>query len=637
MTQRINKPNTAADVKLHMCLDRKQSFLMVAGAGSGKTTSLVKALAHIGGKFGPELRRRGQRVACITYTTVAEHEISADVGHDQLFHVSTIHGFLWDLIKPFQEDIRSWIETRIKEKIAEKEEHNAKPRTKAATIDKNNQAIVRYQETLTKIHHIQKFKYETGSDYLNGIIGHSDVIKMGPALIEKHPLLRKITAQKYPFFFVDESQDTDPNFVNALRAIDADVEEGFCLGFFGDPMQQIYSTGIGPIPKGDNWELIQKPENFRCSKTVLSVINNIRSSTREEPLLIQEVGNAENAIYGSAKLFVLEANDQRDANLAKVRQWMAANGDDPIWIDLEHINAPKKLVIVHKMAAVRLGFEALHEAFNLSGAPENIKLGYAEGTHWTLKPFLDFIIPLVMHWEHNNFEAMKLLRALCPRLEQEYLKTVPNTAEHLQSLKHDIDSFIRAFNAPDGMTIQQALTIIADKNLYRLDKRFEFYLGNQEIVEIVAALDDVNIDDFLGKQEEVVRSYLLCPVQQLIHYQQYIGEQTVFSTQHGVKGAEFERVITVLDDEEGRYNLYSYEKLFGLKELSKTDKQNLEEGKDNVLGRTTRLFYVCCSRALKELAVVMFIANPEEALNTIKAKGFFPEEDILTIEDLNNI
>src|SRR5689334_18713593 len=100
-TRRIDKPDTEADIQLRKYLDQSTSFVMVAGAGSGKTTSLVKALAHIGKTHGKSLRERGQRIACITYTEVATEQIFGDVGQDHLFHVSTIHSFLWDLIKPF--------------------------------------------------------------------------------------------------------------------------------------------------------------------------------------------------------------------------------------------------------------------------------------------------------------------------------------------------------------------------------------------------------------------------------------------------------------------------------------------------------------------------------------------------------
>jgi ATP-dependent DNA helicase UvrD/PcrA len=86
MTSRIGQPETTADNELRACLDQRlqTSFVMVAGAGSGKTTSLVKALAHLAQTRSKDLRTRGQRIACISYTEVAVNEIvcgGAIIGH----------------------------------------------------------------------------------------------------------------------------------------------------------------------------------------------------------------------------------------------------------------------------------------------------------------------------------------------------------------------------------------------------------------------------------------------------------------------------------------------------------------------------------------------------------------------------
>lgn len=99
MTSRIEAPDTHTDRALREILDRrgKAGFVVNAGAGSGKTTSLVKALAYVAGARRKQLRARTQQVACITYTEVAAAEIHDDVHDDPLVYVSTIHGFLWDL------------------------------------------------------------------------------------------------------------------------------------------------------------------------------------------------------------------------------------------------------------------------------------------------------------------------------------------------------------------------------------------------------------------------------------------------------------------------------------------------------------------------------------------------------------
>jgi len=58
---------------------------MIAGAGSGKTTSLIKGLTEILVKHGERLKLRRQQVACITYTEIAAGEIWADVGNNPSF------------------------------------------------------------------------------------------------------------------------------------------------------------------------------------------------------------------------------------------------------------------------------------------------------------------------------------------------------------------------------------------------------------------------------------------------------------------------------------------------------------------------------------------------------------------------
>ena len=74
---------------------------------------MSKALAAITREHGATLKTRRQRAACITFTDIAAREIWADVGNHPLVHVSTIHSFMWMLIRSFQSDIRSWGQHRV--------------------------------------------------------------------------------------------------------------------------------------------------------------------------------------------------------------------------------------------------------------------------------------------------------------------------------------------------------------------------------------------------------------------------------------------------------------------------------------------------------------------------------------------
>lgn len=90
------------------------SFFLFAGAGSGKTRTLIEVLRRItgvvkdeaGGRYAERLRSRGQSVRVITYTKNATGVITSRLGDNHLTTVSTIHSFCWELIKGFDEDIR---------------------------------------------------------------------------------------------------------------------------------------------------------------------------------------------------------------------------------------------------------------------------------------------------------------------------------------------------------------------------------------------------------------------------------------------------------------------------------------------------------------------------------------------------
>ena len=261
---------------------------------------------------------------------------------------------------------------------------------------------------------------------------------MVPQLIVERPLMRSLIAQQYPFLFVDESQDTTENVVDALKAVDRELGERFCLGFFGDPMQRIYPTGIGSISAGHGWVSITKPENFRCPATVLSVANAIR---RDGDGLIQTRGRMTGSdgalvsIPGSVHLFILPIDERRDQLITQVRSWVAEKNDDQVWHTDEHNEAVRLLVIVHRMAAKRLGFGDLYAALN-DHAPEKFKNGFLDGTAWPVRPFNNFVVPLVSANKNGkDFEVMQLLRNQSPLLIQKNLREV-NIVQRLDELRH---------------------------------------------------------------------------------------------------------------------------------------------------------------------------------------------------------
>jgi len=618
MTSRIGKPDTATDTALRerLASDGNRHFVMVAGAGSGKTTSLVKALAQIERTQGASLRRNGQQVACITYTEVAVEEIRGDVGNDELFHVSTIHSFLWTVVKPFQNNLREWVKGRLNEKIAEEQEKIDKPRTREATKARAADNIERYQGQLIKIDRVTGFRYGTGSDYSNGVLGHSDILRIGPTFIQDHALMRTVLMRRFPVIFVDESQDTDPAFVDALRLVARETPRGFCLGFFGDPVQKIYMQGAGPIPTEDGWETLEKPENFRCPQSVLRVINRIRA---EDDGLQQTRGRLKNVdgdevpVEGTARVLILPADDRRQERLENACRWLAEQDGDDGWLDSEDEEALRLLVLVHRMAAARLGFPNLYSALNDSSS-EDLSTGVIDGTAWVVRPFLSYIMPVALaRQEGREFEIMRLLCKHCPRFQPEAVAAA-DAAGFLNTLHEEIAKLVSMLEPGSGARIGDVVSFLQANNLLAVDDRYT------ALIDSFSQTEEPVTD---STPENAALRFMQCDAFELWGYRKYIEKLSPFATQQGIKGAEFDKVLVVVDDQEGRSNAFSYGKYFGVKSLSDTDRGHIDAGRDSVIGRTRRLFYVCCSRALSDLAVVIFAEDLAQMREAIAGKAFF--------------
>ncbi|GAB1818554.1 UvrD-helicase domain-containing protein [Herbidospora sp. RD11066] len=613
MTSRIASPDTDADRRLRALLDQRplRCFQVIAGAGSGKTTTLVKALAHVAATHGKSLRARSQKIACITYTEVAADEIRSDVEHGSIFHVSTIHTFLWNLVNPYQHDIGLWAAERVQERLKKEIETQGSfnDRTKADRREDTRNRIERYQQQVKELESVRRFTYGTGSNYGKGILGHDDVIRMATAMVERHPLLARLAVAEYPYIFVDESQDTFPGVVKSLKTLALTHKGKLCLGFFGDPMQRIYTTGIGPIGLEKDWQTIEKPENFRSPLRVLTAINAIRSGG---DTLVQQSGlSVERQRDGDVTVIVAPRSEDSLTTLAHVRNWLADRYGSRAWLSDGAESALKVLVITHRMAARRLGFEALYACFH-DNAPAGLSQAFDEGTAWPLTPFRTAILAMAAT-PVSSSEAMTLLRAHSPRLQN--IQAGDDLAGVLASLKKGLAELTRVVAEGGPDSVEKALRIVFDYELVQLDERWNQHLTG-------------------SGDGHVLDAFLTCDIHELSGYFTYVNRESPYSTQHGVKGTEFPNVLVVLDDAESTHTQFSYDKLFRLRGLSRADENARKEGRDSVLERTRRLLYVCCSRATETLTVLLYADDVPDALDALRRSTLASAGQIIDFADI---
>ena len=213
----VLRKKTRADQQVEEALIKRLSFVLDAGAGSGKTNSLVAALRFlIEGPIGKALAKTGQKVACITFTKVAENEIIERTANSPVIQTSTIHVFLWDVIKPHQPALKRAL---LAHNAALKADSKRK-RDETALEDALKTVNVLYQDR--------------GPEFLEGRIFHDDLLEVAHLLSQSNPLMAKIAAAKFPFIFVDEYQDTNIAVVRILleHVLPANKDK-VVIGFFG--------------------------------------------------------------------------------------------------------------------------------------------------------------------------------------------------------------------------------------------------------------------------------------------------------------------------------------------------------------------------------------------------------------------
>jgi DNA helicase-2/ATP-dependent DNA helicase PcrA len=116
-------------------------------------------------------------------------------------------------------------------------------------------------------------------------------------------------------------------------------------------------------------------------------------------------------------------------------------------------------------------------------------------------------------------------------------------------------------------------------------------------------------DEFFGmKLEEVER------------FCEFIEEKTEFSTQHGVKGEQYDSVLVVFDDVGSAWNNYNFSKTI--------TPATAGEPTERQRRLSTNLAYVCFSRAEKDLRIVMFSEYATAARQELLSRKLFTEEQI---------
>lgn len=610
-----NNIDFQVDETLEKCIlsTPRKSFFLFAGAGSGKTYSLVLLLKKIHNSIGKDLLLQGKNVAVITFTNAATDEIINRLDYSPIFHISTIHSFVWDVIKYYQADIKRLYCFYIEEDLKALEKKLEETENKTTKTYLSNVEKFEYQkERLAKAQIIEKFVYNpNGSNPEYNALKHAEVIKISAQMILENKMLQRIIAQRYPILLIDESQDTKKELIDTFFEIQRNFADIFTLGLLGDQKQRIYADGKenieDSIPVG--WEKPVKRMNYRCAKRIIQLANNIGKDID----IHAEQRPREDANDGLIRLFVIQQREglNKDEIEQNVMRIMSEQTQDAKWTTIG--TEVKVLTLEHMMAARRLGFSRF---FAPLYKVSKYQMTFLQGSVSEIEFFTKEVLPIAESIKEDGRVALEILKKYSPLLSGQ------NTEKPYELYLKCREEAIKVANlVNENGTIRVVVDEIIKSQL----------LTVPDVVRQAYKLSPSDIEDTVEEELRAWVEVMDLPINMVRSYDDYVNHRSQFDTHQGVKGLEFDRVMVIIDDSEIKGFLFSYDKLFGVKDLSNVDLKNKENGKETSIERTQRLFYVTCTRAKNSLAVVMYTNNPERVKTETIRKGWFEENEIIVM------
>ena len=593
--------------KIKQLIEEKKSFVLEAGAGSGKTYTLIQTINYLLENKGTDLKLKNQKIVCITYTNVAKNEIIERLENNPLVIVSTIHEFLWDCIKSYNKQLLiefDALNTAFYEQKPEK-----------------------YQ--LGLIERITKVEYDDRvySEFEEGKVGHDDLITLSRNMFKNYELLTNILSAKYPYILIDEYQDTAIETVESLIEYLFEKNKGkVILGFFGDSYQKIYDTGVGSLStyiESNKIELVTKEENYRCSQSVVNLLNNVRTN------IVQKIPENIEVNQGSIK-FINCKNYPVLPPKGKITEYEKSlipqknSNYDQLIMELESDgwnfgkdSDDKILIIANSRVAERGGFGDLYKIYSTR---------YGQGANEALLKrenyFTSFFIGSIDKKTSKERET-GIEHLVAYYLNKEYnsvMRFLKKNGKESFNLKTHKDKSVIADKIKELVHLRKTKNVKAVFDFSLNNKLVSLPLGIKKFQERIQSNTDGLDEEIKKKIEKDINFYnnlMALPYSEFIELFKHSQNQSVFSTKHGTKGEEYRNVLVVIDDTswKQKYNFQDF-----INGSEKTPDREL---------RTKNLFYVSCSRA-KEKLVVLSLSNMEDTTMN-KVKEWFGKENVVEL------
>lgn len=624
-------------LELEKSIDSYENFIFDAGAGAGKTYSLVKLLKYITINNGTEFVKKGQNVVCITYTNIAKNEIEKRLGKNKLVLTSTIHERVWEWIGRHKKELDSIHRNKISREIKKiKGKKNFVPEQvgKIGILAENKEFINHYYniknlekkdflielkkkfvpkiETLVKVKEViegeikikkyekalkdgsKKVKYDPLYPYdrlEKFIISHDTLLEYGSQILKENELLCDIILDKNPIILIDEYQDTSPYVVEMMVHLNKSKKRNFIVGYFGDKAQNIYNNGIGKnlektykdykvVPP----KIIKKLFNRRSKNEIINISNNIRNDDIKQKSI-----NPEKNKGGSFEFYKLisKSSDAIKDFINKKEQEMGKT---------------QILFLTNKSKASHLGVKTFYNILYNTKYYRNIKNDLPsdffniEKISGVPKLFNEIYNYIKFFHEKNIITSNLVIDSNDLTLKEfdSYIKYVEKKLEGIDETTNSLKSVFKVI-----LEIFDSNNKIKLKVKEYLKKEFEFNKLKEEYTysnfnELLKRM--LNVNDQRENLQNILEDLMEIPFIELKKQDNILkkGSGVISSTYHGTKGDEFTNVIIIMENKFKNSNVIK--NYFEVRE-----NHGVLSEQDQI---TQNLIYVVSSRAKENLKIL---------------------------------
>ena len=472
MHKQIDYKNELNPAQLEAVQSTQGQYLVIAGAGSGKTRTLVYRVA-----FLVEKGVKPEEILLLTFTRKAAEEMltrASTLLDERCRKVSggTFHSFANSILRKYakllgvsnnftildradSEDVVNLIRTQLGFNKQDKRFPRKRAIMEIISISVNKSAAIddviydEYPQFMEWTDEIKKINSEYAKyKYSKSLLDYDDLLVYLKNLLEKHENVRLALSNKYKYIMVDEYQDTNKLQAYIVCLLACEHKNIMAVG---DDSQSIYSF------RGANFKNIMDfPKIFKGAK-IITLEENYRST---QPIL-----NMTNEV-------IRFSEEKFEKNLYTKKQ----GGKLPVFVDAEDENSQSKY-IVDKVLELR------EEGIELKDMAILFRSGWH--SHDLEVELANRNVPFVKYGGQKFVEAAHIKDVIS------YLRILHN--------RHDQVSWHRALLLLKGVGPKTAERIISElmvnKSGFALGEKFiEKIAGLGELLELLKGIDEERQD-----------------------------------------------------------------------------------------------------------------------------------------------